>query len=209
MLVARKWVASTYVKYGKGGSVSRIGKTPIVLPPEVEVKIDGSSVQAKGKLGELKFSLPPGISATQEENKIILDRKNDSREQKSFHGLSRALVQNIINGVDKGYEKELQIIGTGYTAEMYGKWLRIAVGYSHDILMEVPEHIQVEATQIPRREQGKLGIQAVIKVRGIHKEDVGKIAAEIRACRKPENYKGKGIRYAGEYVKIKAGKAGA
>ncbi len=189
--------------------MSRIGKTPIVLPKDVQVKIDGSSFQAKGKLGELTYTLPAGISAVQEENKIILNRKDDSREQKSNHGLSRALIQNIINGVDKGYEKELQIIGTGYTAELFGKWLRIAVGYSHDILLEIPEHIQVEATQIPRREQGKLGVQAVIKVRGIHKEDVGKIAAEIRSCRKPENYKGKGIRYVGEYVKIKAGKAGA
>ncbi len=189
--------------------MSRIGKTPVVIPNGVQVKIEGNEISAKGKLGELSYTLPVGISAVQEEDKIVINREDDTRQQKSYHGLSRSLVQNIVTGVHVGYEKELQIIGTGYTAEMYGKWLRVAVGYSHDILVQVPENIQVEAAQIPRREQGKLGVQAVIKVRGNHKEDVGKFAAEIRSFRKPENYKGKGIRYAGEHVPIKAGKAGA
>jgi large subunit ribosomal protein L6 len=189
--------------------MSRIGRIPILIPHGVQVNIEGSNVNVKGKLGDLHFMLPEGISIEQEQNEIILHRADDTRQQKAYHGLSRALVQNLVTGVHSGYTKELHIIGTGYTAEMYGKWIRIAVGYSHDIILEVPQHMQVEAVQVPRREQGKLAIQAIIKIKGISKEDVGKFAAEIRSCRKPENYKGKGIRYAGEFVRIKAGKAGA
>jgi large subunit ribosomal protein L6 len=114
----------------------------------------------------------------------------------------------MVIGVTEGFQKTLQIIGTGYNAERVGPWLRLTLGYSHDILMEIPDNLTVEAVVIPRREQGKLGVQAVITVKGIHKEDVGKFSAEIRNCRPPENYKGKGIRYLNEWVLIKPGKSG-
>ncbi|MCD4819521.1 MAG: 50S ribosomal protein L6 [Candidatus Cloacimonetes bacterium] len=189
--------------------MSRIGKTPVILPTGVNVNIADNKVVVKGKLGELNYTLPTGISISQNENLLILEREDDTRTQKAFHGLSRALVNNMVIGVSTGYEKVLQVIGTGYSAEKVGKWLRLNLGFSHDILLEVPAELSAEATTIPRREQGKLGVQAVIRIKGISKEDVGKFSAEIRKCRPPENYKGKGIRYEGEYVQIKAGKAGA
>jgi large subunit ribosomal protein L6 len=189
--------------------VSRIGKLPIKLPKDVAVKLKGSDVSIKGKKGELHYTINPGITVKQEEETLVVERSNDSREQKSLHGLTRALLQNMVTGVTEGYTKTLQVIGTGFTAETVGPWLRLNLGYAHDILMEVPEGLEVTATAVSRREQGRLGVQAVIKVTGIDKEDVGKFAAEIRRCRLPENYKGKGIRYEGEYVRIKPGKAGA
>ena len=116
----------------------------------------------------------------------------------------------MIIGLSEGYVKELQVIGTGYSAEVLGPWLKLSVGFSHDILIQIPENLKVEAESVPRREQGALGVQAKIKISGIHKEDVGKFAAEIRKCRPPLNYAtGKGIRYKGEYVRIKPGKTAA
>ena len=150
-----------------------------------------------------------GIEAKIEENQIIFTRENDSREQKSFHGLNRALVNNMVVGVTEGYNKELHIIGTGYNAEVIGPWLKLALGYSHDILLHIPDGIKVVAEAVPRTRGAKNAIQSIVKVNGINKEEVGKFSAEIRKCRKPENYKGKGIRYSDEFVKIKAGKAGA
>lgn len=188
--------------------MSRIGNTPIKLPEGVKVTIDGQYIKATGKLGELDYTMNEGISAKEEDGMIIFTRLDDSREQKSMHGLARALVNNMVIGVSEGFTKVLQIIGTGYSAERVGPWLRLLVGYSHEILMEVPDNLDVDAKVIPRREQGKLGVQAVITVKGIHKEDVGKFAAEIRNCRPPENYKGKGVRYLNEWVQIKAGKSG-
>jgi large subunit ribosomal protein L6 len=189
--------------------MSRIGNTPIKLPEGVELSIQGETVTVKGKKGELSYTLQEGISVELKENILNVVRKDDSRQQKSMHGLTRALINNMVQGVSEGYRKVLQVIGTGYSAERIGPWLRLILGYSHDILMEVPENLQVEAKVIPRREQGKLGVQAEISVEGIHKEDVGKFAAEIRRCRPPENYKGKGVRYEGEWVRIKPGKSGA
>lgn len=188
--------------------MSRIGNTPIKLPEGVKVAITGNKIKVTGKLGELEYEMQEGIAAKEEEGKIYFTRQDDSREQKSYHGLARALVNNMVTGVSEGFEKTLQVIGTGYTAERVGPWLRLALGYSHEIYMEVPENLDVTAQVIPRREQGKLGVQAVITVKGIYKEDVGKFAAEIRNCRPPENYKGKGVRYAGEWVMIKPGKSG-
>jgi large subunit ribosomal protein L6 len=188
--------------------MSRIGKTPIKLPDGVNVTLDGRVVKVKGKLGELDYQLLDGITMEQKNGSLYLDRQNDTREHKSIHGLTRALLNNMVIGVSEGFEKTLQVIGTGYSAEKTGPWLKLMLGYSHDILMEVPDNLEVNAQVIPRREQGKLGVQAVITVKGIHKEDVGKFAAEIRRCRPPENYKGKGVRYLGEYVVIKPGKSG-
>ncbi|MDY6915183.1 MAG: 50S ribosomal protein L6 [Candidatus Cloacimonadota bacterium] len=189
--------------------MSRIGKLPIKFPEGVEFIMKNNKVTIKGKKGELSYEIQPGITVEKKENSLEVTRSNDSREQKSLHGLTRALLQNMVIGVTEGYSKTLQVIGTGYTAEIAGLWLRLNLGYAHEILMEIPEGIEVTAEPVPRREQGRLGVQAVIKVSGIDKEDVGKFAAEIRRCREPENYKGKGIRYEGEYVRIKPGKAGA
>ena len=193
--------------------MSRIGKNPITIPPNVSIETETKDnvlvLKVKGKLGELHYSLNEGINIEQEDNQLRVIRKDESREQKALHGLSRALIFNMIEGVSNGYQKILEIIGTGYNAERVGPWLKLALGYSHDILIEVPEDLTVETEPVPRGKGGKTSVQSLVKVRGISKEDVGKFAAEIRRCRPPENYKGKGIRYQGEYVRIKAGKAGA
>lgn len=189
--------------------MSRIGKTPVKLPDGVKFDLKDDVITITGPKGSLDCKLQPGIEVKLEDNVLFFDRADDSRQQKAFHGLVRALVNNMVIGVTQGYEKVLHVIGTGYTAEVVGPWLKLNVGYSHEILMEIPDGINVDAKTIPRREQGPLGIQAVITVTGIDKEDVGKFSAEIRECRKPApNLKGKGIRWAGEHVKIVA-KAGA
>ncbi len=190
--------------------MSRVGKIPISVPKDVQITISGSLVSVKGKLGELKYELLPGITLAQVENQLIVTREDDTVPQRARHGLTRALVSNMVVGVSEGFEKVLHLIGTGYTAEVVNTWLKLSVGYSHDILIEIPEHIAVEAEPVPRAKGSRLAVQAIIKVKGIHKEDVGKFAAEVRKCRPPINYNtGKGIRYANEYVKIKPGKSGA
>lgn len=190
--------------------MSRVGRTPVKLPDAVKYSIKDNIVTISGSKGELNYTLCNGISVAEENSVLLVSRKDDSRPQKALHGLTRALLNNMVIGVTEGFMKELQIIGTGYSAEVIGPWLKLNVGFSHDILIQIPENLNVEAEIIPRREQGPLGIQAVVKVSGISKEDVGKFAAEIRKCRPPLNYAtGKGIRYKGEYVRIKPGKAGA
>lgn len=194
--------------------MSRIGKFPIPLPDDVNINIETKDMQTvfsvKGKLGELSYTLNKGITLEKiEDNVLLVKRTDETKEQKSLHGLTRALLFNMVEGVSKGYEKNLEVVGTGYNAEVKGLWLKLVLGYSHDILIEIPEHLTVEAEPVPRGKGGKTNTQSIIRVKGISKEDVGKFAAEIRRCRPPENYKGKGIRYQGEFVKIKAGKTGA
>jgi len=189
--------------------VSRIGKTPVNLPAGVKVTVVDQKIKVSGKNGELDYILKPGISVVQEENLLKINRKNDTREQKSLHGLTRSLINNMVIGVSEGYKKVLQVIGTGYSAEVVGIWLKLNIGYSHEILLEIPEGLTVTAEAVPRSQKSKLGIQSIIRINSIHKEDVGKFAAEIRHCRPPENFKGKGIRYEGEYVRIKPGKTSA
>ncbi len=189
--------------------MSRIGKSPIVIPKGVTVGINNEVISISGKLGNLSHAMIGGISVKIEDNTLYFDRSDDSRSQKAFHGLNRALVNCKVIGVTEGYKKALHIIGTGYNAELKGPWLKIVVGYSHDILMMIPDGIKIEVEAVPRTRGAKNAVQSIIRVIGIDKEEVGKFAAEIRKCRKPENYKGKGIRYSDEFVKIKAGKAGA
>lgn len=190
--------------------MSRVGRTPVKLPAGVNYSIKDNLITISGSKGELQYSLSDGISVIQEDDKLVVSRRDDSRPQKALHGLTRALLNNMVIGVSEGFEKELQIIGTGYSAEILGVWLKLSVGFSHDIFVQIPDNLKVEANLIPRREQGALGVQAVVKISGIDKEDVGKFAAEIRRCRPPLNYAtGKGIRYSNEYVRIKPGKAGA
>ena len=189
--------------------MSRIGKAPVKLGDvKVEVSSEGL-VAVKGKLGELSYQLQPGITVNIEDNVLHVLRQDDSKSQKALHGLTRALIQNMVIGVSEGYLKTLNVIGTGYSAEAIGPWLKLSLGYSHDIMLQVPAGLTVEAEAVPRSKGTRSDLTSIIRVKGIDKQMVGHFAAEIRGCRPPENYKGKGIRYQDEYVVIKAGKAGS
>ena len=177
--------------------MSRIGKAPITVPGGVDIAIDGASVTVKGPKGTLSREVPGAITVRQEASQLIVERPNDERQNRSLHGLTRTLVSNMVVGVTDGFSKELEIIGVGYRAEALSPTsLRLALGFSHPVVMEAPEGITFEVPQ-----------QTRIIVKGIDKEVVGQVAANIRAVRKPEPYKGKGVRYVGEYVQRKAGKA--
>jgi len=178
--------------------MSRIGKQPIPLPDKVEVKIQGSRVTVKGPKGELSRAFNPDMKITQESGVVSVQRPTDHRLHRAMHGLTRALLANMVTGVSEGYSKTLEIVGTGYRAEMQGTKLVLFLGYSHPIEFDPPENIEFE---VPRGGR-------TVTVRGIDKEQVGEIAARIRRQRPPEPYKGKGVRYEGERVRRKAGKAG-
>jgi large subunit ribosomal protein L6 len=178
--------------------MSRIGKAPIAVPGGVTVDISGQSVTVTGPKGTLSRELPGAITVRHDEGNLLVERPNDERENRSLHGLSRTLVSNMVTGVTTGFAKELEIIGVGYRAEATSPTsLRLALGFSHPVLMQAPEGITFE---VP--------VQTRIIVRGIDKELVGQVAANIRSIRKPEPYKGKGVRYLGEKVLRKAGKTG-
>jgi large subunit ribosomal protein L6 len=178
--------------------MSRIGKAPIAVPGSVEVTIDGADVTVKGPKGSLSRTVPGEITVRREEGNLLVERPNDERQNRSLHGLTRTLVSNMVVGVTDGFAKELEIIGVGYRAEaLTPTQLRLALGFSHPVLMDAPEGVTFE---VPT--------QTRIIVRGIDKEVVGQVAANIRAVRKPEPYKGKGVRYLGEKVLRKAGKTG-
>ncbi len=177
--------------------MSRIGKMPVTVPAGVEVKVDGSTVTVKGPKGELTREFDPMMSIAVEGTEIVVSRPDDSREAKSLHGLTRTLIANMVEGVSNGYQKKLQLVGVGYRAALKGKNLEMQLGFSHPVVMECPEGITFEVPS-----------QTEIVVNGISKEQVGQVAANVRAWRKPEPYKGKGIRYEGEYVRRKVGKAG-
>lgn len=177
--------------------MSRIGKRPIALPAKVTVTIDGQKVSVKGPKGELSRVLPAGVTVEQEGENINVNRVDDSRMARERHGLCRTLVANMVDGVSNGFQRRLEIQGVGYRAAVQGKNLNLSMGYSHPVLIEPPDGVQfaVEAN-------------TNVIVTGIDKEIVGNTAAKIRAVRPPEPYKGKGIRYAGEAVRRKVGKAG-
>ncbi|MEN9644770.1 MAG: ribosomal protein [Actinomycetota bacterium] len=178
--------------------MSRIGKAPIAVPGGVDVAIDGAQVTVKGPKGTLSRGIPGAITVRQEESQLIVERPNDERQNRSLHGLTRTLVSNMVVGVTDGFSKELEIIGVGYRAEALSPTqLRLALGFSHPVVMDAPEGITFE---VPT--------QTRVIVKGIDKEVVGQVAANIRAVRKPEPYKGKGVRYLGEKVLRKAGKTG-
>jgi large subunit ribosomal protein L6 len=176
--------------------MSRIGKMPIVVPDGVDVTIGGKQVTVKGKLGELAHTLPELISVEMKEGQIELKRVDESREARSLHGLSRTLVNNMIVGVSEGYTRNLEIVGVGYRATLKGTNLELALGYSHAVVVEPMEGISFEVPAPTK-----------ITVKGIDKQRVGQQAAVIRKWRKPEPYKGKGIRYEGEHIRRKMGKA--
>ena len=188
--------------------MSRIGRKHIIIPSGVTVVQTGRNINVKGPKGTLEYDLCDGINIEIAGGEIIVTRENDERKIKALHGLTRALLQNMVTGVSTGFEKVLNIIGTGYSSDRIGPWLKIAVGYSHDVLLQVPKGLEVTTEAVPRGKGGKLGVQSIVRVKGYDKEDVGKFAAEVRRVRPPENYKGKGIRYENEFVRIKAGKSG-
>lgn len=177
--------------------MSRIGKMPVVIPSGVEVKIDGTTVTVKGKKGELTRTFQPTMIIKQEENEIVVSPANDERQTNAYWGLTRSLLDNMVVGVSEGFEKKLELVGVGYRASLKGKDLEMQLGFSHPVLVKCPEGITFEVPS-----------QTEINVLGVSKEQVGQVAADIRKWRKPEPYKGKGIRYVGEYVRRKAGKAG-
>ena len=176
--------------------MSRIGKMPITVPAGVTVTIDGMTVTAKGSKGELTRTFRPFVTITQEGDTITVDRIDDSRDAKAQHGLVRTLIANMIEGVSNGFSKKLQLVGVGYRAALKGSDLEMQLGYSHPVLVKCPEGIKFECPQ-----------PTEIIVSGPSKEQVGQVAADIRKWRKPEPYKGKGIRYEGEYIRRKLGKA--
>ena len=177
--------------------MSRIGKLPIPIPSGVEVDVSGQDVSVKGPKGTLSRSFSERVSVAVEDGSCVVTRQDDQRESKAMHGLTRALMNNMITGVSDGYSKTLTIVGVGYRAAAQGKGLELQVGFSHPVSIEAPEGIEFEVPD-----------QTTIVVKGIDKELVGQVAANIRKVRPPEPYKGKGIRYQNEYVRRKAGKAG-
>ena len=177
--------------------MSRIGKKPIEIPQGVEVKIEGQTVTAKGSLGEETVEVRPEIAVKIEDNHVILSKVGDSRETDALYGLFRTLVANAVHGVKEGFEKKLEIQGVGYRAQMQGTTLNMQLGYSHPVDIVPPKGITISVEANTK-----------ITVKGSNKQTVGDVAAEIRGKRPPEVYKGKGIRYEGEYIRRKAGKAG-
>ncbi|MBQ2135973.1 MAG: 50S ribosomal protein L6 [Clostridia bacterium] len=176
--------------------MSRIGKKPITIPAGVEVKINGSEVAVKGPKGELKNTFNPDINIAVEGNEIIVTRPSDVKEHRSLHGLTRTLVANMVEGVSNGFKKELEVNGVGYRVQKQGKNLVMNLGYSHQVIMEEIPGITIE---VPSANS--------IVISGPDKQQVGQFAAEVREKRPPEPYKGKGIKYVGEYIRRKEGKA--
>ena len=177
--------------------MSRIGKRPITIPAKVQVTIDGSHIAVKGPKGELSRSLPAAVNVQQEGETLLVNRQDESRTSRQLHGLSRTLVANMVEGVSEGFQRRLEIQGVGYRAQVQGRNLTLNVGYSHPVQIEPPEGVDLVVEN-----------NTNVIVSGFNKELVGNTAAKIRSVRPPEPYKGKGIRYAGEVVRRKAGKAG-
>jgi large subunit ribosomal protein L6 len=177
--------------------MSRIGKSPIELPSGVEVKVNGSVVEVKGPKGSLTQQLTDNISVSVDDGVVTVDRSNEERNTKALHGLTRSLISNMVIGVSEGYSKELTAVGVGYRAALKGKQLELQVGFSHPVAIDAPDGITFDVPEPTK-----------IIVGGIDKQLVGQVAANIRAVRPPEPYKGKGIRYVDEHVRRKAGKAG-
>jgi len=178
--------------------MSRIGKMPITIPKEVKVELNNNKIKVSGERGTLEINIHPDIQVKIEEDKIYISRPSDGKFHRSLHGLSRALINNMVKGVSSGFEKILEIQGVGYRAVLEDGKMVIQIGYSHHINIEPPKGIEFEVEK-----------QKIIKIKGIDKQLVGETAAKIRLLRKPEPYKGKGIRYIDEVVRRKVGKTGA
>lgn len=181
-------------------NMSRIGKKPVALPAGVTVEVKGSLVHVQGSKGAEELTLLPEITVTVQEGQILVERRDDTEQARARHGLMRQLIANMVTGVSNGFEKRLEIIGVGYKAQVKGKTLALSLGFSHPVDLPVPDGIE-----IVQDEQNK----NVLIIRGINKQLVGQVAANIRSLRPPEPYKGKGVRYVGEHVRRKQGKAAA
>ncbi len=178
--------------------MSRIGKKPIALPKGVTVKIAADAVEVKGPKGQLRQQIPGGIVFTQDGDQLLAKLERDDASLKKFHGLARSLVANAVTGVTEGFKKELDIVGVGYRAEMTGRKITFALGYSHPIVFEIPAGIEITIDK-----------QTHVTVTGFDRQVVGQVAANIRRMRQPDPYKQKGVRYTGEVLKKKVGKTGA
>lgn len=182
--------------------MSRIGRKPVPLPKGVSFSVQGESIEVKGPKGQMTKKIAPGITFSVENDVVQVAREGDARQQRAYHGLMRALLANMVHGVSKGFERKLEIIGIGYKAEVKGNQLVMNLGYSHPIEFPFPDGIKIDV------EKGKGNVNSVVVVTGIDKEQVGQVAAVLRGKRPPDSYKGKGVRYQGEYVRLKAGKSG-
>lgn len=180
--------------------MSRIGKSPVNIPSGVEVKLDGNKITVKGPKGTLTQDIESGVSMSIEDGIITFSRESDAPSHRAKHGLYRALTQNMVVGVSEGYKKELEVIGVGYRATATGQQLELALGYSHPIILDLPSEIKVSADT----QKGKA---PVVTLESFDKQLLGQVAAKIRSLRKPEPYKGKGIRFVGEDIRRKAGKS--
>jgi large subunit ribosomal protein L6 len=179
--------------------MSRIGKKPIVVPPGVKVALEGNAVAVEGPKGKLSQTVPASLSVKMDGNVLTVDRGSEHRDVRALHGLTRSLLANMVHGVKDGFERKLEIVGIGYRAQLQGKNLQLALGYSHPVVFPIPEGVQAEVDR-----------QVSITLKGADKALLGQLAAKLRALRKPDPYKGKGIRYAEEQVRRKVGKkAGA
>ena len=178
--------------------MSRVGRKVIAIPKDVKVQVQERSVQVQGPKGKLETPVPPGISFSLEGAELLCKRSGDDRQQRALHGLARALANNAVRGVSEGFSKELDIVGVGYKAAVEGNQVVFALGYSHPVEFKIPEGIKIAVDK-----------QTRVVVSGIDRQQVGQVAAEIRRLRKPDPYKQKGIRYVGEVLKKKAGKAAA
>jgi large subunit ribosomal protein L6 len=178
--------------------MSRIGKKPVAIPGGVKITVQGRKIEVEGPKGKLAWEHPPEVSVSidEESQQVEVERGKDDRNSRALHGLTRALVNNMVQGVFQGYEKRLEIVGVGYLAAVQGDTLQLRVGYANELRKKIPTGLEVTCPD-----------QTHVVVRGCDKQQVGEFAAEVRSLRKPEPYKGKGIRYQGEYVKIKPGKA--
>lgn len=178
--------------------MSRIGKKPVDIPGGVDVKLEGNAIKIKGSKGELSWNYPGAIDVTLDSGKVLLKRTGDSKVDRSLHGLSRSLVANMITGVSRGYQRVIEISGIGYRAQVQGNRIMFTLGYSHPVEFQLPTGISATVDQK----------QTTLTLNGIDKQLLGQVAANIRALRPPDIYKGKGVRYAGERIKLKVGKAG-
>lgn len=180
--------------------MSRIGKSPVSIPQGVDVSVKDNTITVKGKLGELTQAISEGITVKIEDAQITFERASESKEHKAQHGLMRALLNNMIEGVSKGWTKELELVGVGYRASNQGQKLDLALGFSHNIVLELAPEVKVETIS----EKGK---NPIVKLTSFDKQLVGQVAAKIRGFRKPEPYKGKGVKFVGEQLRRKAGKS--
>ena len=176
--------------------MSRIGKKPVAVLDGVTVKLDGQKINVEGPKGKLSYEARPEVAVSMDEGQVIVERKKETRDARAYHGLTRALIQNMIVGVKQGYEKKLEVVGVGYVAQIQGQVLSLRVGFANEIKKQIPAGLDVKCPD-----------QNHIDVSGCDKQMVGQFAAEVRAARKPEPYNGKGIRYVGEQVKLKPGKS--